>query len=143
MSRDDVERLRYNEAAREDGGEDGVSGVHASINDSDDAGTRGVEADLRVGETDNLRGGLGGISVHNHGPVVVHRSGVIEAGGDCVYRPLGKGEEMVGLNALNSKQLFEQAPNEAEEILDQVARRSHQVGLADVAVQGALDLAVC
>ena len=82
--------------------------VHAGVNDGDDAGTCDVKAELRIDETNDLGGRLGCIAVHDDSPVVVHRSGVIQSGGDGVDGPLRKREEMVGFNALNTEQLLEE-----------------------------------
>src|SRR5580692_4114120 len=76
------------------------------------------------------------------GPVVIHRSEVIETGRDRGYRLLGEGQELIGLDALDPQQLFQEASDEADEVREEILRRGHKIGLADGAVQRALDLAI-
>jgi hypothetical protein len=76
------------------------------------------------------------------GAVIIHRSCVVEAGGDAWERRLWDREESVSLNTDDSQQGLDKVQRSVQEIDKKVVGGRYEEGLADLAVQPALNLAV-
>jgi hypothetical protein len=74
--------------------------------------------------------------------VIIHRSVIVESGGDAGERRLWDGEESVSLNTDDSQQGLDKVQRSVQEIDKKVVGGRYEEGLADLAVQPALNLAV-
>src|SRR6267378_4597716 len=115
--------------------------VHTSINHSDDSGTANSKTVLCVMKPDDLYCWLNHIAVPSDGAVIIHRSGIVESGGNAVERRLGDGEESIGLNTDDSQQGLDKVQRSIQEIGKKVIGGRYEEGLADLTVQRALNLA--
>src|SRR5882724_4127538 len=115
--------------------------VDAGINDGDDSGTANSKTVLCILKPDNLCRRLNHVAVPGDGAVIVHRSGVVESGGDAGERRLGDGEESIRLNTDNSQNGLHEGERAANQVGKQVVGGRHQKGMANLAVQPTLNLA--
>src|SRR5882672_8242473 len=115
--------------------------VHTSINHSDDSGTANSKTVLCVMKPDDLHCWLNHIAVPSDGAVIIHRSGIVESGGNAVERRLGDGEESIRLNTDDSQQGLDKVQRSVQEIDKKVVGGRYEEGLADLTVQRALNLA--
>ena len=79
--------------------------------------------------------------MRDEGAVIIHQLGVVKARRDVVDGCLRHGQQLVGLNALDSQEGINQIHREVQQVDDDVGRRRHKKSLVDIAVQRALHLA--
>ena len=115
--------------------------VHAGIDDGDDTGTANSKTVLCILKPDNLCRWLNHVTVPGDNAVIIHRSVIVESGGDAGERRLWDGEESIRLNTDNAQEGLHERDRAVNQVVEQVVGGRYQKGLANRAVQRALNLA--
>src|SRR5436309_14546084 len=109
--------------------------VHTGINHGDDTGTANSKTVLCILKPYNLCRRLNHVTVPGDRAVIIHRSGIVESGGDAGERRLGDGEESIRLNTDNSQEGLHERNRAVNQVVEQVVGGRHKKGLANWAVK--------